>query len=163
MRIVKRLIELAEDGGVKKTAYRVWQASNGFVSERSSPNFPVFKTDVLFVNITTGVSKTRVRDRGRIHPNFNPHPKTALFKKDRSLARPRVFLTPDYDKDVCYSPATFVTPERFPFSSILPSCYVSSLMPDVGKQERRDHNGLWIMFWFFYFLNCSCRNCRITK
>ena len=31
-----------EEGGVKKTANRVWQASNGFVSKRSSPNFPVF-------------------------------------------------------------------------------------------------------------------------
>ena len=73
-----------EDGGVEKTANRVWQALNDFVWKHSSPYFPVFQTDVLFVNIATGVSKTRGRGRGRgrgrSYPNFNPHPKTAFFK-----------------------------------------------------------------------------------
>ena len=68
-----------EDGGIKKTVNRVWQALNLFFWKHSSPYFPVFQTDVLFVNITTGVTKTR--GRGRSHPNLNPHPKTALFKK----------------------------------------------------------------------------------
>ena len=143
-----------EDGGVKKTANRVWQASNGFVSKRSSPNFPVFFKQMFCLWTSRRVLVKRgvgigVGDTLTLTLTLKQH----YLKKNRSLARPRVFLTPDYDKDVRYHPATFVTPESFPFSSILSSCHVSSLMLDVGKQERRDRNGLWIMFWFFYFLN----------
>ena len=149
-----------EDGGVKKTANRVWQASNGFVSKRSSPNFPVFFKQMFCLWTSRRVLVKRGVGVGA-SLTLTLTLKQHYLKKDRS--RPRVFLTPDYNKGVRYSPATFVTPESFPFSSILPSCYVSWLMPDVGKLERRNHNGLWLMFWFFYFLNCGCRNCRITK
>ena len=105
-----------ENGGVKKTANRVWQASNGFVSKRSSPNFPVFFKQMFCLwtsrrvlvkrGVGVGASltltltlkqhylkKDRSRPRPRPEPDFFWHPittKTYVIALPR-LSRPKVF------------------------------------------------------------------------
>ena len=107
-----------EEGGVKKTANRVWQASNGFVSKRSSPNFPVFFNRCFVcehhdgcqwkggIGVGVGASltltltlkqhylkKDRSRPRPRPDPEFFWHPittKTYVIALPL-LSRPKVF------------------------------------------------------------------------